>query len=53
MILFGSLLFGKSKYERHQNKKECNTCKHRQTMNCPNSYYCYAREDKPYWEEKK
>lgn len=52
MILFGNLLFGKSKYERHPNKKECETCKHRKTMNCPNSYYCYSREDKPYYEEE-
>lgn len=35
-----------------QIKKECETCKHRKTMSCPNSYYCYDTENKPYYEKE-
>ena len=30
--------------------KDCRVCKKHNTMDCPNSYYCYDTIDKPYFE---
>lgn len=32
--------------------KDCNYCKYRRTMDCPNSSLCYATFDKPYFKSK-
>lgn len=31
----------------------CSNCENYGSMNCPNSYYCYATKDKPYFKLKK
>lgn len=32
---------------------DCATCKKQHAMECPNSFYCYSRESKPYYTSKK
>lgn len=31
----------------------CSKCKNYKTMDCPNSYLCYSRKDKPYFRREK
>ena len=31
-------------------RKTCENCRKRHTMDCPNSSECYALDDKPFWE---
>jgi len=33
-------------------EKECENCINHGTMDCPNSFYCYSTEDKPYFVAK-
>lgn len=32
--------------------KMCNNCSKKNSMRCPNSIFCYATKDKPYFERK-
>lgn len=32
---------------------DCVYCEKHHTMDCPNSYYCYNRKDKPYFKPSK
>ncbi|MDD4564829.1 MAG: hypothetical protein PHE79_05060 [Eubacteriales bacterium] len=32
--------------------RDCDNCAKRGRMDCPNSFFCYATEDKPYWVGK-
>lgn len=34
-------------------KRECSNCSKHGTAMCPNSYFCYARPDKPQWKQRK
>ncbi len=34
-------------------KRECQNCSKHGTAMCPNSYFCYARPDKPQWEQRR
>jgi hypothetical protein len=40
------------KRNKVKDNRTCDTCKKQHTMLCPNSYHCYSRDDKPYWEQK-
>lgn len=31
----------------------CRTCVHKGRMSCPNSFECWAKEDKPHWKLKR
>ena len=34
-------------------KRTCGNCEYQHDVdNCPNSFYCYSREDKPYFKHK-
>ena len=33
-------------------QRKCDTCKHQQTMNCPNSKDCYSTDYKPFYEKR-
>ena len=45
----GSLIVEMVKAEK---EKDCNMCKYRKTMQCPNSSLCYATSDKPYFKSE-
>lgn len=34
-------------------RHECSNCSKHGTAMCPNSYFCYARPDKPQWKQRK
>ena len=44
--------FFKNKKAIVDNSKECRTCRKYKTLECPNSYYCFDTEHKPYYERK-
>ena len=34
-------------------KRTCDNCEYQHDVgSCPNSFFCYAREDKPYFKER-
>lgn len=35
---------------RRIRERDCAACAKRGTLRCPNSYLCYSRKDKPYFE---
>lgn len=45
----GGLLVEIIKAEKN---KDCNMCKKKKTMECPNSSECYSIKDKPFFESK-
>ena len=45
----GTLLVSIIKAEK---KKNCDMCKYKKTMRCPNSSLCYSTKDKPYFKSK-
>ena len=44
--------FFKKKKAVADNSKKCKNCRKYQTLECPNSYYCFDTKDKPYYERK-
>ena len=38
--------------KRKELKIDCVNCEKHKTMECPNSFYCYSTEDKPYFRLK-
>lgn len=54
--IFG-LCFSYSDFEYDKRKPKikriCENCANKSKYTCPNSYYCYAKEDKPYFRLKR
>lgn len=45
----GSLLISIIKAEKEKN---CDMCKNKKTIKCPNSNLCYSTQNKPYFKSK-